>query len=671
MKLPTDVLLLAQQLREQLNTYNHQYYVLDNPSITDSQYDSLFSQLQALEKQYPQLQDAQSPTQRVGGAVLSAFDSVEHAVPMLSLANAFSFAELQAFEKRLHDRLKNSDAISFACEPKLDGLAVNLRYEDGVFKQAATRGDGATGEDITENCRTIKSIPLKLYGENIPKVLEVRGEVFMPLDGFKKLNTKALAQDGKIFANPRNAAAGSLRQLDSSVTATRPLDMHCYGVGEVSQVIADNHGELIAKLASFGFKTSPEIYVVDTIDDCEAYYQALLERRHELGYEIDGVVIKVNDFVTQEALGFVSRAPRWAIAYKFPAAEEMTTILAVEFQVGRTGALTPVARLKPVFVGGVTLSNATLHNMDEIARKDVRIGDTVIVRRAGDVIPEVVKPVIDKRPENAELIVAPSVCPVCQSDVEQTDGAAALRCSGGLYCRAQRKEAIKHFASRKALDIEGLGDKLVEQLVDEGLIQTIADLFSLTLDQLSRLDRMAEKSARNLLDALEKARSTTLNRFIFSLGIREVGEASALNLAQHFGDISKVMQADEQALLAVPDIGPVAVKNLQHFFNEAHNKEVIESLLAAGIHWPQVEVASNDSAVFGKTFVVTGTLSSMSRDQAKQKLQSLGAKVAGSVSKKTDFLVAGEAAGSKLEKAQSLGVNILDEQAFLVLISPS
>jgi DNA ligase (NAD+) len=665
MKLPTDVLTLAEQLREQLNTHNHRYYVLDDPSVTDSQYDSLFSQLQALEKQYPQLQDAQSPTQRVGGAVLSAFDSVKHVVPMLSLSNAFGLNELQAFDKRLHDRLKTTEKIKFACEPKLDGLAVSLRYEDGVFKQAATRGDGATGEDITENCRTIKSIPLKLHGANIPKVLEVRGEVFMPLAGFKKLNAKAQAQDGKVFANPRNAAAGSLRQLDSNVTATRPLDMHCYGIGEMSQVIATNHGDLIAKLASFGFKTSPEIKVVDSVEDCEAYYQALLARRHELDYEIDGVVIKVNDFSIQETLGFISRAPRWAIAYKFPAAEEMTTILAVEFQVGRTGALTPVARLKPVFVGGVTLSNATLHNMDEIARKDVRIGDTVIVRRAGDVIPEVVKPVIEKRPDNAELIVAPKVCPVCDSDVEQVEGVAALRCSGGLYCRAQRKEAIKHFASRKALDIEGLGDKLVEQLVDEGLIKTIADLFSLTLDQLSRLDRMAEKSAQNLLDSLAKAKLTTLNRFIFSLGIREVGEASALSLAQHFGELSKITQASEEDLLAVPDIGPVAVQNLQHFFNETHNKEIIESLLVAGIHWPEIEVASNDSAVFGKTFVVTGTLSTMSRDQAKQKLQSLGAKVAGSVSKKTDFLVAGEAAGSKLEKARDLGVVILNDQEFL------
>lgn len=668
MNLSTDVLTLVEQLREQLNAHNHRYYVLDDPSVTDSHYDSLFAELQALEEKYPQLQSPQSPTQRVGGAVLSAFDSVKHVVPMLSLANAFGLSELQAFEKRLHDRLKTVDPINFSCEPKLDGLAVSLRYENGVFKQAATRGDGATGEDVTENCRTIKSIPLKLRGENIPQVLEVRGEVFMPLEGFKNLNAKALATKGKIFANPRNAAAGSLRQLDSNVTAKRPLDMHCYGIGEVSQMIAENHTDLISKLASFGLKTSPEIKIAKTVKDCEAYYQDLLARRHELGYEIDGVVIKVNDFVIQKALGFVSRAPRWAIAYKFPAAEETTMILGVDFQVGRTGALTPVARLKPVFVGGVTLSNATLHNLDEIARKDVRIGDMVIVRRAGDVIPEVVRPVIEKRPDNAELIIAPRVCPICESDVEQVEGVAALRCTGGLYCRAQRKEAIKHFASRKALDVEGLGDKLVEQLVDEGLISNVADLFSLSLEQLSRLERMAEKSAQNLLDSLRKAKLTTLNRFVFSLGIREVGEASALNLAQHFGGLTKIMQASEEDLLAVPDIGPVAALHLQHFFKQTHNQEIIEALLAAGIHWPEIEVASNDSAVFGKIFVITGTLSELSRDQAKQKLQSLGAKVAGSVSKKTDFLVAGEVAGSKLAKAKALGVNVLNEKEFLVLL---
>lgn len=668
MAVPRESQQRAFELKKQLNQHLHQYHVLDDPLIPDAQYDRLFQELVKLEEQYPALLTSDSPTQRVGAMPLSEFGQVAHAIPMLSLGNAFSVKELRAFDKRIHDRLKSSEIIEYVCEPKLDGLAVSLLYKDGVLVQAATRGDGAVGENITENCRTISTIPLKLQGDDYPESLEVRGEVYMPLEGFDKLNESQRKKNEKTFANPRNAAAGSLRQLDSRITATRPLAIYCYALGKVSEPIAATHAESILKLKEWGFRISPEMKIVSGVEACQAYYNDLSNRRENLAYEIDGVVYKVNQFNLQEDLGFVSRAPRWAIAYKFPAAEEVTTIEEVEFQVGRTGALTPVARLKPVHVAGVTVSNATLHNMDEIERKDVRVGDTVIVRRAGDVIPEVVKPIIEKRPNDAKVINAPTKCPVCDSDVERVAGEAALRCTGGLFCDAQRKEAIKHFASRKAMDVDGLGDKIVELLVDLELIHSPADLFSLKAERIASLERMGEKSAENLIASLEAAKKTTLQRFIFSLGIREVGEATARNLALHFGDLAPIMQATQEQLVIIKDVGPIVAEHIVHFFKQEHNLEVIEKLLAAGIFWEKLEAVKTDSEISGKVFVITGTLSTCSRDEAKQKLLVLGAKVTGSVSKKTDYLIAGEAAGSKLAKAESLGVEVLDEQKFLALV---
>lgn len=663
----------AQELTEQLNQHNYNYYVLDNPTVPDAEYDRLFRELSEIEQQHPELLSESSPTQRVGGQPLESFSQIKHQVPMLSLGNAFSLEDLIAFNKRIIDKLPGEtlSEIKYVCEPKLDGLAVSLRYEKGKLVHAATRGDGYTGENITENCKTIKSIPLELNkNQDYPDILEVRGEVFMPIKGFEKLNIQQKNLDEKTFANPRNAAAGSLRQLDSRITAKRPLDIFCYALGEVSAPIADNHFEMIATLKSFGFKTSPETKLVNSIEACQAYYDAILAKRDQLAYEIDGVVIKTNLFKFQQELGFVARAPRWAVAYKFPAAEELTVLESVEFQVGRTGALTPVARLKPVFVGGVTVSNATLHNMDEIERKDVRVGDTVIIRRAGDVIPEVVKSVLEKRPDNTQKITEPEHCPVCQSDVERTEGEAVLRCSGGLYCPAQRKQAIKHFASRKAMDIDGLGDKLVEQLVDENLISSAADLFQLSANQLILLERMAQKSADNLIEAIDKAKQTSLNKFIYSLGIREVGEATAMNLAQHFCRLENIMSASEEQLLEVDDIGPIVAKHLVYFFAQEHNREIIDRLIASGIHWPEItpQEKNLDHIFSGKTVVLTGSLTTMTRDQAKQKLQLLGAKVSGSVSKKTDYVIAGEAAGSKLEKANKLEIPVLSEEEFQALV---
>lgn len=660
-----------QALRSAIHKHDYCYYILDAPTIPDAEYDRLMRELQQLEAQHPELKTIDSPTQRVGITPLSAFQTVQHRVPMLSLANSFSFEEIQAFEKRIQDRLGSHTQLEYVCEPKLDGLAVSVLYEDGVLVQAATRGDGYTGEDITQNIRTIKSIPLHLQGHNYPQRIEVRGEVYLPLAGFEKLNTIARKNGDKEFANPRNAAAGSLRQLDPQITATRPLAMFCYGVGEVvNGSVGESQWEMLQLFKCWGLRVNPEIAQVKGIEQCWHYYENMLKKRPSLHYDIDGVVIKVNNFSLQEELGFVSRAPRWAIAQKFPAQEALTKLLAVDFQVGRTGALTPVARLEPVFVGGATVSNATLHNMDEIARKDVRIGDTVIVRRAGDVIPEIVGSVLEQRPKNAKKIVLPSKCPVCDSDVVHPEGESVARCIGELYCSAQRKEAIKHFASRKAMDINGLGDKIVEQLVDVELIHNVADVYHLTNEQLANLERMGEKSATKLIDAIEKSKITTLPRFVYSLGIRDVGESTALNLAKHFHDLESVQKATIEQLLEVTDIGPVVAENVHAFFHEVHNTKIITTLLKAGVHWPAMpKITATNSEYAGKTFVLTGTLESLSREFAKEKLQALGAKVAGSVSAKTDYVVAGSETGSKLTKAEELGVPVKDEAWLISIIN--
>lgn len=658
------------QLREQLREHNYLYYVLDEPSIPDVEYDRLFQQLKQLETAHPELISSDSPTQRVGAQPLAAFQQVQHRIPMLSLDNVFNEEELIAFDRRIRERLNVEGEIQYVCEPKLDGLAVSLLYENGVLVQAATRGDGQTGEDITMNIRTIESIPLRLRGDDYPQILEVRGEVFMPKAGFNRLNEKAIERGEKTFANPRNAAAGSLRQLDSSITRQRPLDMYCYSVGYVEGGdLADTHHGNLMRLKGWGMRVNPEIEVASGANELQSYHDRILAKRNALEYEIDGIVYKVNDLKLQRELGFVSRAPRWATAHKFPAQEELTTLLGVEFQVGRTGAITPVARLQPVFVGGVTVSNATLHNMDEVARMDVRIGDTVIVHRAGDVIPKVVKVVLERRPNDAKPVLMPSVCPVCGSDITKAEGEAVARCSGGLFCQAQVKEAIKHFASRKAMDVDGLGDKLVEQMVDQGLIAHVSDLYSLKAEQLAAMERMGDKSAHNLITALENSKSTTLPRFLFALGIREVGEATALNLANYFGNLAALKQADADTLQQVPDVGPIVANHIAAFFQQDHNLEIIDALLAAGVHWQEQQAVDRDSLpLAGQTYVLTGTLTQMTRDEAKQYLLDLGAKVSGSVSKKSDAVVAGEKAGSKLSKAESLGVPVLDETAFIQLL---
>ncbi len=665
------VMAEVNDLHSQLNLANYQYYVLDDPQLPDAEYDRLFHRLKELETQYPQLLTPDSPTQRVGAAPLSHFEQVTHEVPMLSLDNAFNEQDMRDFNRRIIERLRKTDTVSYACEPKLDGIAVSLLYEDGILVRAATRGDGAVGENITQNIRTVPSIPLKLLGDNFPPVLEVRGEVYMPKKGFEAFNEKARANDEKLFVNPRNAAAGSLRQLDPKITASRPLEFCCYSLGRADGAdMPQTHSAILHLFSKWGFKINPEMKVVDGIEGCLAYYENLAQKRNDLAYEIDGIVFKVDDINLQRQLGFVSRAPRWAIAHKFPAQEEMTLLKDVEFQVGRTGAITPVARLEPVFVGGVTVSNATLHNMDEIQRLDVHIGDTVVIRRAGDVIPQIVSVVQDKRPENAQSILFPKACPVCDSHIERIEGEAVARCSGGLVCAAQRKEAIKHFASRKAMDIDGLGDKLVEQLVDEGLIESFLDLYSLKLEEVANLERMAEKSAQNLLDAIEASKQTTLAKFLYALGIREVGVATAQNLVNHFLDLRALVKADLDALLEVDDVGPIVAKHILSFFAEPHNQKIIDGLLGIGITWPQIEKKdTSELPLSGQTFVVTGTLASMGRDQAKDYLQRLGAKVAGSVSAKTSGLVAGEKAGSKLTKAQDLNISILDEAAFLALLN--
>lgn len=660
-------------LREQLNEHNYNYYVLDEPAIPDSEYDRLMRELTALEQAHPQLITPDSPTQRVGGAPLGGFDEVAHERPMLSLDNAMNADEFAAFDKRVRDRLKTSDPVEYACEPKLDGLAVSLLYEAGLLVRAATRGDGQTGEDITQNVRTIRSIPLKLRGDDVPERIEIRGEVYMPLAGFEAYNERAREQGEKVFANPRNAAAGSLRQLDSAITAKRPLDFCAYSIGIVSDDadLPDTHSGILQQLKVWGVPINEEMQVVSGAEAAQNFFEQLGEKRHQLSYEIDGTVFKVNSIALQEELGFVARAPRWAIAYKFPAVEQLTELLGVDFQVGRTGAITPVARLKPVHVAGVTVSNATLHNMDEIERLGVRIGDTVTVRRAGDVIPQIVGVVADRRPDDSQAIALPARCPVCDSHIERVEGEAVARCTGGLVCAAQRKEAIKHFASRQALDIEGLGDKLVEQMVSAGLIDSVGDLFSLTLEQVAGLERMAEKSAQNLLDALEKAKHTTLARFLFALGIREVGTVTAQNLAAHFGFLDRLMNASKDDLVAIRDVGDIMAEHIVNFFAEEHNREVIRQLREAGVTFDEKEPvqADEDAPLAGKTAVITGTLSDMTRDDAKAALEALGAKVTGSVSAKTDFLVAGEKAGSKLTKAQGLGVQVLDEAAFKTMLA--
>ena len=660
----------AAQLRDLINRYNFLYYSADDPEVTDAEYDRLFAELKKLEADYPELITADSPTQRVGSAPLDKFTQVTHAMPMLSLDNVFDEAELTAFNQRVLDRLNTDAVITYAAEPKLDGLAISIRYENGLLVQAATRGDGAVGEDVTENVRTIRNIPLKLHGKNVPQVVEIRGEIYMPKAGFEKLNQQRLANNEKLFVNPRNAAAGSLRQLDSSVTASRPLALFCYGLGELQGMERpSSHTEAMQIISEWGGAVSPDTKQLKGVDECLEFLHQLGERRASLSYDIDGVVFKVDDSHLQERLGFVSRAPRWAIAYKFPAQEESTQVIDIEVQVGRTGALTPVARLQPVFVGGVTVSNATLHNEDEVRRKDVRIGDTVIIRRAGDVIPEVVQVVKDKRPANATEFVMPTHCPVCGAEVERVEGEAVARCSGGLFCGAQRKEAIKHFASRKALDIDGLGDKLVEQLVDAELIKDPADLFYLNKEQFSSLERMGDKSAENLVNALEQAKNTRFARFLYALGIREVGEATARSLALHFVELAKLTAAKEDELIEIEDVGPVVAHHIYTFFQQTHNLDVIQRLLEAGVNWPEEKPVYADSALAGKTIVLTGTLENLSRSEAKEKLLALGAKVAGSVSAKTDYVVAGRDAGSKLNKAQSLGIDVVDEATLIQWIN--
>ncbi|QFI53814.1 NAD-dependent DNA ligase LigA [Aeromonas simiae] len=651
-----------QTLCQQLSDYGYQYYVLDNPTVTDSEYDRLMRELLALEAEHPELRTPDSPSQRVGGMPLSAFAQVTHELPMLSLDNVFSDEELQAFDQRMQDRLKQAQTFTFCCEPKLDGLAVSLLYVNGLLTRAATRGDGTTGEEITENVRTIHAIPLRLKGAGWPERLEVRGEVFMPKAGFEKLNARALEKGEKVFVNPRNAAAGSLRQLDSRITASRPLAFYAYGVGVGGDELGGSHHGRLMQLGLWGLPICPEVKLAEGAAGCQAFHDEILARREALPYEIDGVVYKVDDIALQQQLGFVARAPRWATAHKFPAQEEMTELENVEFQVGRTGAITPVAKLRPIFVGGVTVSNATLHNADEIERLGVMIGDTVIVRRAGDVIPQVVSVVEAKRPADVRPILFPDACPVCGSAIERIEGEAVARCSGGLFCGAQRAAALKHFAARRAMDIEGLGDKIVDQLVEKELVQTPADLFALEADTLAALERMGPKSAQNLVEAIDKARSTTLPRFLFALGIREVGEATALNLANHFLTLEALRAASVEQLLVVPDVGEVVAKHVYYFLRQPHNIEVLEALLAAGIHWPAIEKREvSDQPFAGKTFVLTGTLTSLSRSDAKAALQALGAKVAGSVSAKTDVVVAGEAAGSKLAKAQELGITVWSE----------
>ena len=674
----------AAALRAQLQHHAHLYYTLDAPELPDAEYDRLFQELQALEEAFPELRTPDSPTQRILGQILPGFATVRHAVPMLSIRTETDTeaSGAVAFDVRVRKELGLSPAdpaVQYEAELKFDGLAVSLRYEQGVLVQGATRGDGETGEDVTQNIRTLRQIPLRLQGDAVPAVLEVRGEVFMRRDDFEALNERqrekiaAGARNEKTFVNPRNAAAGALRQLDPAIAASRPLSFYAYGYGEVQgwEAMPETHSGILDALTQFGLPVSGHRTVAAGAPELVEFHKRIAALRDSLPFDIDGVVYKVNDLALQQRLGFVSREPRWAVAHKYPAQEQLTTVQAIDVQVGRTGKLTPVAKLAPVFVGGVTVTNATLHNEEEARRKDVRVGDTVVVRRAGDVIPEVVSVVLDRRPEGTVPFSMPDACPVCGSAVGREEGEVDTRCTAGLFCSAQRKQAVLHFAQRRAMDIENLGEKLVDQLVEGGLIHSLPDLYELKLETLARLDRMAEKSAQNLLDGLEKSRHTTLARFIYGLGIRHVGETTAKDLARHFGRLDALLAADEQVLLQVPDVGPVVASSIRHFLEEPHNREVIERLRAHGVTWPESDGAVDSMApqpLAGKTFVLTGTLPNMGRDEAKELLEAAGAKVAGSVSKKTDYVVAGAEAGSKLEKAQALGVAVLDEAGMLELL---
>ena len=674
MAIPDDIQTRAAWLREQLNRYGYRYYVLDDPEIPDAEYDRLFRELRELETAHPQLITPDSPTQRVGGQPLEAFASVHHHVPMLSIRTETdtSLGGARAFDAQVRRELglsEETEPVEYACELKFDGLAISLRYKKGVLVQAATRGDGETGEDVTPNVRTIKTVPLRLHGA-APAVLEVRGEAYMSHADFERYNTRQRAAGLPTLVNPRNGAAGSIRQLDSRLAAQRPLSFFAYGRGEAQGwILPATHSALLDALAALGLPVCSERAVVQGAEGLMAFYRAVAEKRDALPFDIDGVVYKVNRLDRQRQLGFRTREPRWAVAHKFPAQEELTVVEAIEVQVGRTGAITPVARLKPVFVGGVTVTNATLHNADEVARKDVRVGDTVIVRRAGDVIPEVVSVVLERRPAGSQPFALPECCPVCESPIVRLEGEAVARCIGGLHCRAQRQEAIRHFASRRALDIEGLGDKLVEQLIDREWVRDPADLFTLDVAALAGLERLGVKSATNLVNALERAKTTTLARFLYALGIREVGEATARTLAAHCGTLDALLAADEEQLRQIPDVGPVVAAAIRAFFQEPHNREVIARLRAAGVHW--LETAAKpvaDQRLVGKTFVLTGTLDSLTRDQAAEQLRAQGAKVSGSVSKKTDYVVAGHEAGSKLDKARELGIAVLDEAGLRALL---
>ncbi|NNL57764.1 MAG: NAD-dependent DNA ligase LigA [Pseudomonadales bacterium] len=661
-------------LAEAIERHNHQYYVLDDPLIDDAAYDRLFRALLVLEAKHAALASASSPSARVGAPPREGFAKAEHQLPMLSLDNVFSEQQLHDFDRRMRDRLDGPDKLEYICEPKLDGVALSLLYEQGVLRRGATRGDGKVGEDITENVRTIASIPLRLRGSGYPPLLEVRGEVVMPIKAFTQFNQRAEAAGEKTLVNPRNAAAGSLRQLDSKITAQRPLQMFAYSVGHVSGgARAGTQAATLQDLAAWGFKINPHIKTVSSIDACIDYCNKLAQLRESLDYAIDGVVFKINDFALQQQLGFVARAPRWAIAYKFPAEEATTSLLAIDWQVGRTGAITPVAKLEPVFVGGVTVSNATLHNADEIARLDVRVGDRVVIRRAGDVIPQVARVATSGEGTSAKRRRPriPQRCPVCKSTIERAEGEAVMRCTGGLLCGAQLKRSIIHFVSRKALDIDGLGDKIVEQLVDTGLVADVADIFILEQAQLAGLERLADKSAANLIAAIKSARQTTLAKFIYALGIREVGEATAANLAQHFGSLEALQAATREQLLEVDDVGEIVAGHVLAFFTNAGNLELIQRLQHYGVQWSSSTAGqqTGEQPLAGQTWVVTGKLEAMSRDQAKAKLQALGARVAGSVSSKTSCVVAGPGAGSKLDKAQQLGIEVIDEQQLQSLLS--
>lgn len=657
----------AAELRRLIDYHNHRYYVLDQPEIADAEYDRLMRELLEIERAHPELVTPDSPTQRVGAQPLSAFGPARHGIAMLSLDNVFDEAGLAEFDRRLRERLGVEEVV-YVAEPKLDGSSLNLRYENGLLVQAGTRGDGVTGEDVTANVRTMQTVPLRLHGSGWPELVEVRGEVVIRKADFEELNRRRLEAGERPFANPRNAAAGSLRQLDPKITASRPLSFFPYGLGAQSRPVASTHWEILERLAEWGFRLSEQRQRLHGLDEMCSYVERMLSLREELPFEIDGVVYKVDDLAARETLGFTSRAPRWAVAYKLPAVEASSRVRGIIASVGRTGVITPVADLEPVAVGGVIVSRATLHNLDEVRRKDVRVGDTVLVRRAGDVIPEITAVVPEKRPADAVPWEMPASCPVCGAEVMRVEGEAAHRCMGGLYCPAQRVGALLHFASRKAMDIEGLGDKLVEQLVEYDLVKNVADLYRLDRKELLTLERMGEKSTDKLLAAIERSKDTTLPRLIYALGISQVGQVTATQLARHFGDLAPLMEASEEALTAVPDVGPVVARAIAHFFDQPHNREVVEQLQAVGVRWPPVERPVIDSAIAGKTFVLTGTLASMTRDEASARIEALGGKVSSSVSKKTSYVVAGEAAGSKLERAQALGVTVLDEAAFLALL---